>query len=121
MFAAHGWLHGFDSIQIHNCRAVHAEEIFWGELGFKIRECLAQNVIRSPNGNKNVSWSVNVFWTGGYEDGCRWYGKLAEAMKVVRLPLVDTLLTLLFGVFAVAVKLAIVLRPPGEAEARPHP
>jgi len=61
-------------------------------------------------GNTSISWSVNVFWTGGYEDDCKWYGKLAEAMKVVRLPLVDTLLFLLFGTFAIAIKLAIVQR-----------
>jgi hypothetical protein len=64
----------------------------------------------SSGGNTNVSWSVNVFWTGGYEDECRWYGKLAEAMRVPKLPLVETLLTLLFGVLAVAIKLAIIQR-----------
>ena len=61
-------------------------------------------------GNANVSWSVNVFWTGGYEDECRWYGKLAEVMRTPKLPLVDTLLTLLFGWFAIAIKLAVVQR-----------
>lgn len=65
---------------------------------------------RSSHGNTNMSWSVNVFWTGGYEADCRWYGKLAEVCKVPLLPLVDTLLTLLFGAFAVAIKLAIVQR-----------
>jgi len=64
----------------------------------------------SRGGNTSVNWSVNVFWTGGYEDDCKWYGKLAEAVKTVRLPLVDTVLILLFGAFAVAIKLAIVQR-----------
>ncbi|HEX5218897.1 MAG TPA: hypothetical protein VFZ59_04970 [Verrucomicrobiae bacterium] len=64
----------------------------------------------SSGGNTNVSWSVNVFWTGGYEDECRWYGKLAEVMHAPKLPLANTLLTLLFGGFAIAIKLAIVQR-----------
>jgi len=58
----------------------------------------------------NVSWTVNAFWTGGYEDECRWYGKLAEASHTAKLPFVETLLTLLFGALAVALKLAIVQR-----------
>lgn len=65
---------------------------------------------RSHGGNTNVSWNVNVFWTGGYEAGCRWYGKLAEMFKTPTLPLVETYLTLLFGAFAVAIKLAILQR-----------
>jgi hypothetical protein len=74
----------------------------------------------SSGGNTNVSWSVNVFWTGGYEDECRWYGKLAEATHTVKLPFVESLLTLLFGAFAVAIKLAIVQRlQPGTRTAMP--
>ncbi|MGC3958901.1 MAG: hypothetical protein QM813_13470 [Verrucomicrobiota bacterium] len=61
-------------------------------------------------GSTNTSWSINVFWTGGYAEDGKWYSKLAEAMKVTRLPLVETLLALLFGAFAVAIKLAIVQR-----------
>jgi uncharacterized membrane protein len=64
----------------------------------------------SWRGNTNVSWSVNVFWTGGFVDECKWYGKLADVRKVAVLPLVETLLTLLFGAFAVAIKLAILQR-----------
>jgi len=71
----------------------------------------------SGSGHTNVSWSVNVFWTGGYEDECRWYGKLVDALKTVRLPLVETMLTLLFGAFAVAIKLAIIQRL--QSEPRP--
>jgi hypothetical protein len=58
----------------------------------------------------NLNWNVNVFWTGGYEDECRWYGKMAEVYRTTRMPLVTTLLTLLFGAMAVAVKLSIVQR-----------
>lgn len=64
----------------------------------------------SRHGNTNMSWSVNVFWTGGFEADCKWYGKLADVYKVSQLPLVETLLTLLFGAFAVAIKLAIMQR-----------
>ncbi len=65
-------------------------------------------------GQTNVSWSINAFWTGGYEDNCRWYGKLAEALHTSTLPFVETLLSLLFGAFAVAVKITIVQRLQGE-------
>jgi hypothetical protein len=61
-------------------------------------------------GHGNVTGSVNAFWTGGYEDDCRWYGKLAEALHIPTLPFVKTLLSLLFGSFAVAIKIAIVQR-----------
>ena len=61
-------------------------------------------------GGRNFSFSVNVFWTGGYEDGCRWYGKLAEVLGCERVVLVDSVLTCLFGAFAVAIKLAIIQR-----------
>jgi hypothetical protein len=69
----------------------------------------------SGGGHTNVSWSVNVFWTGGYEADCRWYGKLAEACHTSKLPFVETLLSLLFGAFAVAIKIAIVQRLQPEA------
>ena len=59
-------------------------------------------------GNTNVSWNVNTFWTGGYADDCRWYGKLAEVYGTAKLPLVETLLGLVFGVFAVGIKVRIV-------------
>ncbi len=74
---------------------------------------------RSGGGQTNVSWSVNTFWTGGYEDTCRWYGKLAEAARTPTLPFVDTLLKMLFGAFAVAIKLAIAQRLPPETRLAP--
>jgi len=58
----------------------------------------------------NVSWNVNVFWTGGYESDCRWYGKLVDVYKTSKLPFVERSLSLLFGAMAVAVKIAIVQR-----------
>lgn len=78
----------------------------------------------SGGGHTNASWSVNVFWTGGYEDDCRWYGKLAEACHTAKLPFMGTLLTLLFGALAVAIKVAIVQRlqpetPPAAPSATP--
>ena len=68
----------------------------------------------SSGGHTNFSWSINAFWTGGYEDDCRWYDKLAEACHRPKLPVVETLLSLLFGAFAVAIKVAIVQRLPPE-------
>lgn len=64
----------------------------------------------SGGGHTNLSWSINVFWTGGYESDCRWYGKLATALHSTKLPFVETVLTLLFGTFAAAIKLAIIQR-----------
>jgi hypothetical protein len=54
------------------------------------------------------NWSVNGFWTGGYEDECRWYGKLLELLEAPRLALVTTALGLVFGVLALGVKLTVV-------------
>lgn len=65
---------------------------------------------RSSGGSVNTNWSVNVFWTGGYEDTCRWYEKLAAAYSTTTLPFVSTMLKLLCGALAVGVKLAIVQR-----------
>jgi hypothetical protein len=74
-----------------------------------------------------TTWNVNGFWTGGYEDNSRWYGKVAEVYETQPLALATTLLGLLFGVLAVAVKVRLVsdLRPGpvpvfGAAEAEPE-
>jgi hypothetical protein len=60
-----------------------------------------------------TNWNVNGFWTGAYEDNSRWYGKVAEVYETQPLAPATTLLGLLFGVLAVAVKVRIVseLRP----------
>jgi hypothetical protein len=67
----------------------------------------------TSNGPGNVTtknstnWSVNGFWTGGYEDNSRWYGKVTEIYETQPLAPVTTLLGLLFGVLAVAVKVRV--------------
>jgi hypothetical protein len=55
-----------------------------------------------------TSWHVHGFWTGGYADTCHWHTDLMNVAEVPPLPLVNTLLTLVFGVLAVAVKLRVV-------------
>jgi hypothetical protein len=55
-----------------------------------------------------TSWHVNGFWTGGYENTCRWHADLMAALEAEPLPLVATLLELLFAVLAIAVKVRIV-------------
>ena len=54
-----------------------------------------------------TNFSVNGFWTGGYENECRWYGKLMQTMEAPTVALISTVLTLVFGVLAVAIKLRI--------------
>jgi hypothetical protein len=54
------------------------------------------------------SWQVNGFWTGGYESDCRWHDDLMKVIEAEPLPLVTTLLGLLFAVLAIVVKFRIV-------------
>ena len=61
----------------------------------------------------NSNWSVNGFWTSGYEDTCRWHEKMMEAASAPKLALVTTLHGLLFGIVAILVKLHITARLPG--------
>jgi hypothetical protein len=71
----------------------------------------------------NTNWSVNGFWTGGYEDSCRWYGAAAAAYETQTLPLVTALLGIVFAVLAVAVKLRVVrdLRPTAAPDRKEGP
>jgi hypothetical protein len=72
----------------------------------------------------STNWSVNGFWTGGYENGCRWYDKLMEALQAPKWAPVATSLGLIFGVLAVVVKLHITGRLPvrtPEVPAPPYP
>ncbi|MBI2925560.1 MAG: hypothetical protein HYY24_07640 [Verrucomicrobia bacterium] len=57
---------------------------------------------------ESTNWSINAFWVGGYQEECHWYGKLMEALnQTPKVQLLSTLLALVFGGFAVAVKLHI--------------
>ena len=62
----------------------------------------------------NTNWGVNGFWTGGYADNCKWHESLMKSLESEPLGLVDRLLTLLFAVLAIAIKIKIVsdLYPP---------
>lgn len=62
----------------------------------------------SINTVSSVKWQVNAFWIGGYENGCRWYTKYAEALDVPLVPLVSQVLGMLFLVVAVTVKLTVI-------------
>jgi hypothetical protein len=55
-----------------------------------------------------TNWQVSGFWTGGYENTCRWHGELMKAVEAEPLPLVSTLLGMLFAVLAIALKLRIM-------------
>jgi SAM-dependent methyltransferase len=67
----------------------------------------------------STNWSVNGFWTGGYENGCRWYDKLMEALAAPKWPPVATALGLVFGVLAVLVKLHVTGLLPGDGGTPP--
>lgn len=59
---------------------------------------------------QNTDWSVNGFWIGGYADESRWYGKLMEALDAPKVPLISTLLEMVLGLLAIAVKVHIADR-----------
>jgi hypothetical protein len=54
-----------------------------------------------------TNWGVNGFWVGGYENDSRWHTAVMGAADAPRLAPVSTLLALLYGVLAIAVKLKI--------------
>jgi hypothetical protein len=54
-----------------------------------------------------TNWRVNGFWTGGYESDCRWHTDLMRTVEAEPLPIINTLLGLLFAVFATVIKLRI--------------
>jgi hypothetical protein len=54
-----------------------------------------------------TSWNINGFWTGGYEDTCRWHANLMKVVEADPVPVVTALLVLVFSVLAVAIKLRI--------------
>jgi hypothetical protein len=59
----------------------------------------------TTNTKSNVG--VNGFWTGGYENSCRWHTKLMAVVETEPMPLVEFLLGLLFAILAIVVKLRI--------------
>jgi len=62
---------------------------------------------RTVTKHTKTNWSVNAFWTGGYENECRWYAKLMETVEVEPVQLIDSLLGILFLILAIARKLKI--------------
>jgi len=54
-----------------------------------------------------TNWGGNAFWTGGYDNDCRWHAALMSAVEAPRLAPVSTLLSLLMGTLAIGVKLRI--------------
>ena len=56
----------------------------------------------------SVKWQTNAFWVGGYEHGCRWYTKYAEALSVPTVPLISQLLALILLVVAGAMKMTVI-------------
>ncbi|MEO2013319.1 MAG: hypothetical protein ABGZ53_03010 [Fuerstiella sp.] len=67
-----------------------------------------------PNANvthqtkTNVNCQVNAFWVGGYENRCRWNTKYAAALETKQVPIITKVLSLLFLVMAVAMKLTVI-------------
>lgn len=64
--------------------------------------------INFPTEKITTSWSVNGFWTGGYADDCKWHEKLMKTIEAEKVQLVATLLSILFTILAIAIKLRIV-------------
>ena len=64
--------------------------------------------------------SVNGFWTGGYENTCRWHTKLMKMAETEPMPLVEFLLGVLFAILAIVVKLRITADLYGPRHRRGH-
>ena len=70
----------------------------------------------STTTQSKTDFSVNGFWTGGYENECRWYSKLMQVLETPALAVISTSLGLVFGVLAIAIKLRIsedIVQPAG--------
>jgi hypothetical protein len=57
-----------------------------------------------------TDFSVNGFWTGGYENECHWHTKLMAVVEAEPLPLAEFLLGIVFAVLAIVVKLEITAK-----------
>jgi hypothetical protein len=71
---------------------------------------------RGYSTHSSTNWAVNAFWTGGYENECRWYGDLMKTVKAPKLAVLSTILGLVYGVLAIAVKLTIAERLPARQQ-----
>jgi hypothetical protein len=71
--------------------------------------------------NTKSDVSVNGFWTGGYENSCRWHTKLMAVVETEPMPLVEFLLGVLFAILAIVVKLRITADLYGPDTARAGP
>ena len=75
----------------------------------------------SYGNHRSVSnWAVNGMWTGGFESDSRWLSNVMDAVEAPAPAVVATLLGLVLGILAVAVKLRIAreLHQLGELTAR---
>jgi len=59
-----------------------------------------------------LDWQVHALWIGGFENHCHWYSDLIVALRIRPLGFAHTLLGLLCGIYAVALKLHIAGRLP---------
>jgi hypothetical protein len=67
-------------------------------------------VSRSSLPPSDPSWHIHVLWTGGYESVNHWVVDITQAMGAPIPPLFQTAFALLFGAFAIGIKLILVER-----------
>lgn len=70
----------------------------------------SESTSRGYTNHSSTNWAVNAFWTGGFENECRWFGGLMKAVNAPKLAVISTILGLVYGVLAIAVKLTIAER-----------
>ena len=77
-----------------------------------------QNII---DYNRSFNFAVNAFWMGGYQSECHWYPKLMAALSAPTLPLITTLLQIIFTTLALGIKLRLAedLQPAAPPIAEP--
>jgi len=59
---------------------------------------------------EKTDFGINGFWTGGYENECRWHTKLMATVEAEPLPLAEFLLGVVYAVLAIVLKLEITAR-----------
>jgi hypothetical protein len=70
----------------------------------------SESTPRGYTQHNETNWAVNAFWTGGYENSCRWYSAVAKAYKTPKAEVIATVLGLFFAVLAIAAKLTVAER-----------